>query len=424
MNIAFIVPEFVTEVSGGGLATYINNISRLLAQNGHLVTIIVKSTINRSSLYSEGIYLEQVKIDLDTINQKIPGSIYRACSEQLNERLLYVHEYVRHIDIAQYSNWYALALYRTDIPTVVRISSDLPNCRAANTLTYSIKHKYGCSKMTDYLEEMALMNADGVFGPSKLIADIVEKRTGVPIEVIESPCEYRRKNENSELYEQQLKGKKYIMTYGNLNLLKGSKLIGDSIYKILQKNPSYLYVFAGNDNGWTDTAGYHISAVEYIKKKAKEYRNRVIYIGALEREKLYPIISGAELCIFPSRIDNLPNACLEAMGRGKLVIGTQEASFEQLIEDGKNGFLIERENKDALIEKINYVLRLDVEHKETISKNAKRRILQITPELVVDKMVGYYIKIMKRNNMVRDEEYYQLIQKKSKEMLEMIGDNK
>ena len=43
MRIAYVVPEFVTEVKGGGLASYINNISRILADRGHEITIVVKS---------------------------------------------------------------------------------------------------------------------------------------------------------------------------------------------------------------------------------------------------------------------------------------------------------------------------------------------------------------------------------------------
>ncbi len=38
-------------------------------------------------------------------------------------------------------------------------------------------------------------------------------------------------------------------------------------------------------------------------------------------------------------MDNFPNACIEAMYFSKVVIGTDGASFEQLITHGKNGLL-------------------------------------------------------------------------------------
>src|ERR1051326_7456438 len=46
--------------------------------------------------------------------------------------------------------------------------------------------------------------------------------------------------------------------------------------------------------------------------------------------------------VLPSLIDNLPNSCLEAMGLGRVVIGTKGTSFEELITDEANGFLIEQ----------------------------------------------------------------------------------
>ena len=41
MNIAYILPEFVTEKEAGGLATYYDNISRMFADRGHSITIFV-----------------------------------------------------------------------------------------------------------------------------------------------------------------------------------------------------------------------------------------------------------------------------------------------------------------------------------------------------------------------------------------------
>ena len=51
---------------------------------------------------------------------------------------------------------------------------------------------------------------------------------------------------------------------------------------------------------------------------------------------LWFIIRG---CSLPSKVDNLPNTCLEAMALKRVVIGSRTAaSFDQLISDGVNGF--------------------------------------------------------------------------------------
>jgi len=412
VNIAFVVPEFVTEMKGGGLSTYINNISHVLAVRGHLVTIIVQSSKNESMLYAENIFLERVNVCLDDVDVNIPGSILREYSKVLNERLVFIHENIRHIDVVQYANWRALGFYRTEIPTVVRISSDWPYWRAANTLEFNVNEEYNCIKVVDYMEELALMNADMVFGPSILFSKIISKRTGVDIPVIESPFVSELILENAEMFERELIGKKYILTYGSLSLIKGTKQIGESIYGILHDNPDLYYAIAGTDVGWLDEQGNKVSAVNYITNNAKEYADRVIYLGALNREELYPIIRNAECCIFPSRVDNLPNACIEAMAMGKIVVGTQGASFEQLIHHIKNGFLVEREDAISLKNVVNTVMQLDEATKESICEEAKKRIEIIDIDEIAKKTEKVYEMAIKRNALKRNEGYYNLIESK------------
>lgn len=395
MNIAYVVPEFVTELKGGGLASYINNIAQILAKRGHQITIIVKSEVNERFIYRENITVERVHVDLSKVDPKVPGSFYCEWSKVLNQRLWTLHER-EPFDVAQYANWNALALYRTSIPTVVRISSDLPCWRAANTLQYDPRKKYPCVNKTDHLEDLSLTRADAVFSPSHLLANIISERTGVPIEVIESPFEQKDIQEDHTVYQNMLLDKPYILSFGNLNLLKGCKLIGDVIYDVFDSNDDILYVFAGQDHGWTGEQGEHVSAIEYIKKQAREYADRVVYLGALDRERLYPVIQNSLLCVMPSRVDNLPNACIEAMALGKLVIGTYGASFEQLIHDHENGILVEQDNLVALKSAIIDAIHMPSDDRQKMGKCAIARTKDLSGDIIADKTIEFYRKAVEK----------------------------
>lgn len=411
MNIAYIVPEFVTEVKGGGLASYINNIAQILAAKGHKITIIVKSAINESLIYRQNIVVERTYVDISEVDVRVPGSYYCEWSRVLNQKLNDLHKLER-FDIAQYANWNALALYRTEIPTVVRISSDLPHWRAANTLEYIPQKRYCCEKIVDYLEDLALMHADTVFSPSFLLAGIISERTGTSVEILESPFERKNIKENDTLYLDRLLNKNYLLTFGNLNLLKGSKLIGDIIYDILSKYQNLNYVFAGNDHGWKGEHEEHVSAIDYIRKCAAEYADRIIYLGALDREILYPVIRNSLFCVMPSRIDNFPNACVEAMSFGKVVIGTNGASFEQLLCDGKSGILIERENPDALKRAINQLLQMTCEERNRIGLCAIDRTKNLCAEIIADKTIALYQETIEKGRTNTFNLYYkQLLNK-------------
>ncbi|MBD2519710.1 glycosyltransferase family 4 protein [Nostoc sp. FACHB-973] len=97
------------------------------------------------------------------------------------------------------------------------------------------------------------------------------------------------------------------------------------------------------------------SMKEYAVSLCSQYTDRLIFIDQIPHTQLYPVIAGAKLVVLPFLIDNLPNACLEAMGLGKSIIGTIGASFEELLAEGETGFLVPVGEVNALASKINEV---------------------------------------------------------------------
>lgn len=391
MKIAYVLPEFVTEKEAGGLAVYYDNISRLLSDAGHKIYIFVLSDRSQTILYYPGITVEQVSVDLHKINAQVPGSFIRERSRVLARKVLEYRNKGVDFDIVQYPNLWAMALVRLNIPTVVRISSFQPLLRAADQEYFDAGREYEACKASDYLEEIAMLRADAVYSPSRCIADVISRRTGREIGIIESPFYPRNAEDEKEgVYEEKLKGRKYVLTFGTLKALKGAKLIGDCIYQVLSMCPELEWVFAGAQLSWKNKDGACVSPKEYIKNHALEHIGRVHFLGKLDREDLFPVIRHALFCVFPSRIDNLPNACIEAMALGKVVIGTQGASFEQLIVHGKSGFLIERENEKALIEAVKHVYSLSDDARDQIGRMAEKRIEDMRPQKIITQLLGFY----------------------------------
>ncbi|MFH2069031.1 MAG: glycosyltransferase, partial [Candidatus Omnitrophota bacterium] len=114
------------------------------------------------------------------------------------------------------------------------------------------------------------------------------------------------------------------------------------------------------------------------------------------REQLYPVLDNALAVILPSRLDNLPNACLEAMARRKVVVGTRGASFEQLIDDGVNGLLCEPGDPAGLLAAMERALALTPGEKEAIGERAFQRVGANNPEQVTAQLVDFYQKIIQK----------------------------
>lgn len=79
-----------------------------------------------------------------------------------------------------------------------------------------------------------------------------------------------------------------------------------------------------------------------------ELTERVEFSGWKRQEELVKIYQQADVFVFPSTSEGMPNVVLEAMACGLPVITSKIPGCEELVEDGVNGFLIKPRNKEQL----------------------------------------------------------------------------
>ena len=134
------------------------------------------------------------------------------------------------------------------------------------------------------------------------------------------------------------------------------------------------------------------SMAEYARTLCGSLAPRLIILDQIPHRQLYPIIAGAHLVVLPSLIDNMPNACLEAMALGKVVVGTFEGSFDELIDDGQNGFLVAADDVAALTAKLSEAWTNP--NLPAIGKAARRRVNDFLPEKTTESLLRYYRQIL------------------------------
>ena len=93
-------------------------------------------------------------------------------------------------------------------------------------------------------------------------------------------------------------------------------------------------------------------------------------------------------------MENFSNACIEAMYFSKVVIGTNGASFEQLIDHGVNGLLCRIADSEDLLDKMQEAVNLPKEKKRQMEFLAKKRIDRLRPEIAVRRLVRFYEKVI------------------------------
>ena len=103
------------------------------------------------------------------------------------------------------------------------------------------------------------------------------------------------------------------------------------------------------------------------------------------KEKIRKIDS-CKLFVLPSRVEGMPQALIEAMARGKIVIGSDSIAIRDIIINGKNGYLFEFNNPKSLAEKINLALNQN----NRLGINAKHYAKRFKWAKIADKLEKLY----------------------------------
>ena len=381
MKIVFVANEYIEpKQPKTGFPSYLYRVSLALKDMGHEPIIFAGSNRNYHR-NDDGIEVYGIKVgnlDIHTqwaryfINELIMGWT-------LNKNL---REYLKknQADIIQFTSLAALPLfYYGKVPAVMRLSS---YARLAYS-TYQTLSK-STVEILALLERMSAKRCVSVFAPSKKTALNFGQDCRRKVAVIETPYVNDVEKYN-ECYSNELKGVKYVLYMGILSAEKGIEVIGNILERFLEKNRDYHFVFVGKDQKIQG-----MSSKKWLKNAAGAHSDRLIFYNAMPHECLYPVIMRADFVVLPSFMENLSNACIEAMYFSKIVVGTDGASFEQLIASGNNGFLCEIGNSEDLLKKMMTVVTLEPEQKRMMEFYAHKRIERLKPDITVSKLLKYY----------------------------------
>lgn len=392
MHIAYVTSEFVTEKVCGGLGVYLCNIANVMSKNGHYVTIITLSDREGELLYKENINVVRVrKTPFDPLKDNISATVSMLENSWKLFKAVKRVKKDRRLDIVQSANYQAVGFFRDyRLPTVVRASSDSALLRNASNVQFDYEMALKEKKPGDLIELMCVRHADAAYAPSFFCAKAIGKRSGRKLDIIESPFVENDIELDDSLYKSRLQGKKYLLFNSALSSLKGTHLGIEAADDILSRYPELNLVYVGSDGGIKQPSGRCQNIAGILRRQGDKYNGRVIYLGKLEHKKLFPIIQNSLACVLPSRIDNLPNACIEAMAHGKIVIGTYGASFEQLIQNKYNGLLIQRDSVSALIKAVKYLMEISELEREQMGIRAKETVIRLQPEKIYKQVIEYY----------------------------------
>ena len=183
-----------------------------------------------------------------------------------------------------------------------------------------------------------------------------------------------------------------MLYFGTLCGIKGTDIIIDALPEILQRHSELSIVFIGRD----DVLPSGKRCVDEISTLSREFQVESILIPHAKKQT----ISCNSLMLRrsgSSRIDNYPNACLEAQSLGIPVVGTYNSSVDEMIIDGETGFLAKIASKEDLIGAIERLLNLSEDQKQKMRQNILKHVHEVFREDRVGQLVEWYRSVIEEH---------------------------
>lgn len=139
--------------------------------------------------------------------------------------------------------------------------------------------------------------------------------------------------------------RKYILLLGYPWYLKGVDTLIKAFKKISSEFPEYSLKIVG----WCPKGR------EYFEDLASGH-SKIELHDPVEYEQVIKLMSECSLYVLASRTDSSPRVLREAMASKKPIIASNIDGVPELIKDGYNGLLFEKENIDDLCNKIRLIL--------------------------------------------------------------------
>ena len=389
MHIVFLTTEYpeITQQSGG-IAEYTQKMANKLRNLGYDVSIILAGSCNFSEEV-DGIEIIsfQSKDYWNGIDGGFCGQIsrifrilinayrFRREVNRLNQR--------KKISILQSSNYLSPLLFLDNhrFPVICRISSYAPLLRKA----YG-KNDNTINRIEDFFELLSVRKSFALIVPSEFMRGIYSRYVDKQITVMKTPVGNQSFSMVGSPEHENLKDFRVLTYFGSMSMVKGVDLIADIIKNILCKYHDVKFLFIGKDYGMP---GF-VSISDYIRKKQGNCTKRVIIKNQLDKTQLYSFVQDSYCCLFPSRIDNYPNAAIEAIGLGIPIVGSNNSSLEEMIVDGKTGYIFNNSDSKDFQSKLEIMLNLSEAKYAKMCRNVKVLYKQIQKEKRVEQLLNFY----------------------------------
>lgn len=374
MKIAFLTPEFphTKTAASAGIGASIANLSKGFLKQGHSVIILVYGQDKDEVINEVGIVIYKIK------NIKIKGLSFYFTQKKIQRLINSLHASGK-VDIVEAPEWTGFSAFiHIKCPLVIKLhGSDTYFCHLDER---QVKFK------NKYFERSALKKADAIIAVSDFVGKMTNQVFNLQKDYKVIPNAIDTRLFNPERNEQEIQ---QILYFGTLIRKKGVLEIPEIFNQVVSKVPDTELILVGKDASDIKTGSnstWSLMKLLFSKNAIKQVK----YIGQVPYSKIKAYINESSLCIFPSFAEALPVSWLEAMAMQKPLVASNIGWANEMIEDGKEGFLVDPKKHHEFSLKIVNLLR-DNTLQESLSEAARSKVItQYDIEVVAKQHIDFY----------------------------------
>jgi glycosyltransferase involved in cell wall biosynthesis len=351
MKIAFLTPEYPSELSGGGgISNYLYRMGKLLSELGHEPEIFVLSRHASETIIFDGVPIHRVNCRM---NHPFLHFLYRESA-----KLIRFRSWRFSLGWMLQAKALAAALERRHAIAPFRFVQSADYC-ATGLLVRRRRdriHAVRCSSAADlysetdgtvsveqlcrgYLERLSMRRAELAYAPSLNLAEHFDRVHKIKIHVVRPPSYCELKDFSLPPFPLPAR---FFLHFGQLMERKGTALLARALPIAWKMAPDLTMVWCGRC--------WDASKLESWRSLWGDRARQVQITGPLAKPQMYAVLQLADAAVLPSQVDNLPNTVIESLMFGIPVLGSRGASIDELIEEGRTGHLVALGDVDGLAE--------------------------------------------------------------------------
>jgi glycogen(starch) synthase len=345
--------------AAGGIGTYALHITRLLAEAGERVHLIAQRWAGApdriSTSYDGRLIVHRISLDepMNPLREGMDARVLKHLASSTCPSQLFAWQaahYAEHlieaepINLIEAQEWEA-PLYYLQVRRALGLGPRrqppmLVHLHSPSQMIF--EHNEWDKTLTDFLplsrfEEYTIKAADALVCPSRYLAKRVcdlfrldpDSIEVVPYPMGDTPFIDR----GIEVWARDA-----ICYVGRLELRKGVVEWVDAAINVANDHPTVSFDFLGSDTSLGGGIGQSVRS--FLRGRIpRQLHHRFRFHGSRSRSDLLRFLAQVAVAVVPSRWENLPFACIEAMATGLPVLISPNGGMAELVADDESGWI-------------------------------------------------------------------------------------